>query len=85
MHEKKVRVERDDYFCFGEIIDDDFAIDRIGTDRVPSIAQAIGLLRASTATIDGEAVICDEQGISDFDALLGRSYTATRSVPFLMP
>jgi ATP-dependent DNA ligase len=39
------------------------------TDRVPSIAQAIGSLRASTATLDGEAVICDEEGISDFDAL----------------
>jgi ATP-dependent DNA ligase len=26
-------------------------------------------LRASTATIDSEAVICDQQGISDFDAL----------------
>ena len=42
MHEKKVRVERDDYFCFGEIIDDDFAIDRIGTDRVPSMPFRVG-------------------------------------------
>jgi len=39
------------------------------TNRVPSISQAIGSLPAATATLDGEAVICDEQGISDFDAL----------------
>src|SRR6266481_2831507 len=32
------------------------------TNRVPSISQAIGSLPAATATLDGEAVICDEQG-----------------------
>ena len=47
------------------------------TDRVPAIVQAVRSLRAATATLDGEAVICDERGISDFDAL--RSALARRA------
>jgi bifunctional non-homologous end joining protein LigD len=39
------------------------------TDRVPGIADAIRALRATTATIDGEGVVCDGEGISDFDRL----------------
>jgi ATP-dependent DNA ligase len=43
---------------------------------VPSIVEAMRSLRASSATIDGEAVVCDAQGIADFDAL--RSALARR-------
>jgi bifunctional non-homologous end joining protein LigD len=41
------------------------------TDRVPRIAEALALLRGSSATIDGEAVLCDDQGVADFDRLRG--------------
>jgi bifunctional non-homologous end joining protein LigD len=39
------------------------------TDRVPAIVEAMGALPARSATIDGEAVVCDPQGVTDFDAL----------------
>jgi len=39
------------------------------TDRVPSIAEALRALPVASATIDGEAVICDANGITDFDRL----------------
>jgi ATP-dependent DNA ligase len=39
------------------------------TDRVPCIAEALASLPVTSATIDGEAVICDRSGVSDFDAL----------------
>jgi ATP dependent DNA ligase domain len=34
------------------------------TDRVPSILEALRSLRLKSATIDGEAVVCNERGIS---------------------
>lgn len=39
------------------------------TDRFPAIAAAVGELEAETLILDGEAVVLDEQGRSDFGAL----------------
>jgi ATP-dependent DNA ligase len=41
------------------------------TNRVPRIAEALASLRVSSATIDGEGVLCDAQGVTDFDRLRG--------------
>ncbi len=35
------------------------------TDRVPRIAEALAALPVTSATIDGEAVVCDSVGVSD--------------------
>jgi len=39
------------------------------SDRVPLIVEALRALPMSSATIDGEGVVCDERGITDFDRL----------------
>jgi bifunctional non-homologous end joining protein LigD len=39
------------------------------TDRVPAIVEALRLLPIASATIDGEAVVWDAKGVTDFDAL----------------
>jgi bifunctional non-homologous end joining protein LigD len=39
------------------------------TDRVPRIAEALAKLRVKSVTIDGEGVVCREDGVSDFDKL----------------
>src|SRR5579871_5086382 len=39
------------------------------TDRLPGIVEAMSALPVTSAMIDGEAVVCDERGVSDFDAL----------------
>jgi len=39
------------------------------TDRVPAIVEAMRALPAASATIDGEAVVSDPQGVTNFDAL----------------
>ena len=39
------------------------------TDRFPAIARALGELPIHSAVIDGEAVVTNEQGLSDFGAL----------------
>jgi bifunctional non-homologous end joining protein LigD len=39
------------------------------TDRVPWIVEALRSLRLQSATIDGEGVICDDRGVTDFEAL----------------
>ena len=41
------------------------------TDRMPFIAVAVSALRCQSAILDGEAVIEDEAGVSDFFALHG--------------
>jgi bifunctional non-homologous end joining protein LigD len=42
------------------------------TDRVPLIAEALAKLRVrSSATVDGEGVVCGEDGVSYFDKLRG--------------
>jgi bifunctional non-homologous end joining protein LigD len=39
------------------------------TDKVPLIAEALLSLRVTSATIDGEGVICDDRGLTDFERL----------------
>jgi len=39
------------------------------TDGVPLIAEALRSLPVWSATLDGEGVVCDERGVSDFDRL----------------
>jgi bifunctional non-homologous end joining protein LigD len=46
------------------------------TDRVPAIAEALRALRVTSATLDGEGVVCDAKGLTDFDRL--RSALARR-------
>jgi len=45
------------------------------TDRVPAIADALGALKVKSVTLDGEGVVCDPDGVTDFVLLwaaLGR-------------
>jgi bifunctional non-homologous end joining protein LigD len=42
------------------------------TERYPLIAKAVAPLRGSSATIDGEAVCCDANGLSIFEELHSR-------------
>jgi ATP-dependent DNA ligase len=44
------------------------------SDRYPAITVTLKLLRVRSATIDGEAVYCGRDGLSDFDALHSRAY-----------
>jgi bifunctional non-homologous end joining protein LigD len=39
------------------------------TGRVPRIAEALAKLRVKSVTLDGEGVVCREDGVSDFDLL----------------
>ena len=39
------------------------------TDRFPLIVEALGGLRSRSVTLDGEAVACDDNGMSNFDRL----------------
>jgi bifunctional non-homologous end joining protein LigD len=43
-------------------------------DRYPRIVEAMATLEVASATIDGEAVWCGEDGISDFDKVHGRTH-----------
>jgi bifunctional non-homologous end joining protein LigD len=40
-------------------------------DRFPAIVEAASAIRAQSFLIDGEAVVCRDDGISDFDARRG--------------
>jgi len=53
------------------------------TDRGPAIAESLRSLPVTSATIDGEAIVCDSTGISNFDRL--RAVLARRGSrePFL--
>jgi bifunctional non-homologous end joining protein LigD len=42
------------------------------TDRYPLVAKAVAALQANSVTIDGEAVCCDENGVSVFEELHSR-------------
>jgi hypothetical protein len=42
------------------------------TNRFPAIVEAASRLRAQSFLIDGEAVVCRDDGVSDFDALRSR-------------
>jgi len=44
------------------------------SDRYPAITVALQMLRARSATIDGEAVYCRKDGLSDFDKLHSHAY-----------
>jgi bifunctional non-homologous end joining protein LigD len=39
------------------------------TDRVPLNAQALAKLRVKSVTLDGEGVVCREDGVADFDQM----------------
>ena len=39
------------------------------TDRFPLIVEALGRLRSRSVILDGEAVACDDNGMSKFDHL----------------
>jgi bifunctional non-homologous end joining protein LigD len=41
------------------------------TDRVPLIVEAMRALRVTSAIIDGEGVVVDDRGVTDFDRLRG--------------
>jgi bifunctional non-homologous end joining protein LigD len=53
------------------------------TDQLPRIAEVLASLPVTSVTIDGEAVVCDGKGVTDFDRL--RSALARRGswAPFL--
>src|SRR6516225_6225243 len=49
-------------------------ITRAGNDfssRFPFIATAVGQLPVRSCSIDGEAIVCDEDGIADFELIWG--------------
>jgi len=52
------------------------------TDRFPSIARAARCFKCKSAKLDGEAVIQDESGVSDFEAL--RSAIQARSPDIIL-
>jgi bifunctional non-homologous end joining protein LigD len=39
------------------------------TDKVPAIIEAMHALSPRSVTIDGEGVVCDQRGVTDFDRL----------------
>ena len=41
------------------------------TSRFPSIAMAVGKLPVRSCLIDGEAIVCDENGLAVFDLIRG--------------
>ena len=45
------------------------------SDRYPAITIALQLLRVRSATIDGEAICCGKDGISDFDKLHSHAHS----------
>jgi bifunctional non-homologous end joining protein LigD len=44
------------------------------TDRFPLIVEALGRLRSRSVILDGEAVACDDNGMSNFDRLRHRRH-----------
>jgi bifunctional non-homologous end joining protein LigD len=44
------------------------------SDRYPRIVDAMAALKVTSATIDGEAVWCGEDGLSDFEKVHGRTH-----------
>jgi len=37
------------------------------TDKLPAIVEAMLALQLASATIDGEGVVCDDRGVTDFE------------------
>ena len=55
-------------------------ITRVGNDfssRFPFIAMAVGKLPVSSCLIDGEAIVCDENGLAVFDLIRGHGSKAS--------
>jgi bifunctional non-homologous end joining protein LigD len=42
---------------------------RAWSDKVPAIVEAMRALPVSSVTIDGEGVVCDDRGVTDFERL----------------
>jgi ATP-dependent DNA ligase len=49
------------------------------TEHYPRISAAVATLRAASATIDGEAVCCDEAGVAVFESCIAASTTGRQS------
>ena len=47
------------------------------TDRFPLIVEALASLRSRSVILDGEAVACDDRGMSNFDRLRHRRHDGT--------
>jgi bifunctional non-homologous end joining protein LigD len=52
------------------------------TDRMPGLSNALGSLRAETAVVDGELVVLDADGVSDFQ-LLQNSLDQSSAAPLV--
>ena len=50
------------------------------TDRVPLIVEAMLALPVTPATIDGEGVVVDERGVTDFERLISLLSRRLRSI-----
>jgi ATP-dependent DNA ligase len=46
-------------------------ITRNGTNRFPLIETAVAALRALSCVVDGEAIVCDKNGLAVFDLMRG--------------
>jgi ATP-dependent DNA ligase len=53
------------------------------TERLPRVAEALRALPVSSAVIDGEAVACDADGVTNFDRLRSALARKTAWEPFL--
>jgi bifunctional non-homologous end joining protein LigD len=53
------------------------------TERVPTIVKALRSLPVKSVTLDGEGVVCDANGVSDFELLRAELGRNGSRVPFL--
>ena len=47
------------------------------THRFPLIVEAVGRLRVASIALDGEAVVCGDDGVADFDRLHSQGWDAS--------
>jgi bifunctional non-homologous end joining protein LigD len=47
------------------------------TDRFPRIVEALARLRSRSCIIDGEALVCDQDGLANFDRIRYRQHEAS--------
>jgi bifunctional non-homologous end joining protein LigD len=50
------------------------------SDKVPAIVEALLALPISSVTLDGESVVCDPAGLSDFERGMGPTRRLARGV-----
>jgi ATP-dependent DNA ligase len=50
------------------------------TERYPAVSTAVAALGAASATIDGEAVWCDRDGLAIFEKLHSRAYDRCHAI-----